>query len=279
MHEDHDLGLPHDLGMLLTRRGALGGLGAATALLAAGCDRLPFISRSEAEVAAEGPDGKVCVVHPEETQGPFPADGSNRAHGTLANVLNDSGIVRKDLRPSLGTSATRADGVELRLTAHLVAVGPGCASLSGHAIYLWHCDAAGRYSIYELPNMSYLRGVGITDANGKATFVTILPGCYRGRYPHMHFEVYPSIEKATDYNNRLLTSQLAIPAEVCREVYGRNPAYHASIETFAHTSLQGDGIFADNTPKQLAAQTLTMTKSADGCYVATVTIGINSKAL
>lgn len=279
MDDDHDLGLPHDLGAILTRRRALFFLGSATALISGGCDQIPFIGRSEAEVAATGTDGKACIVHPGETQGPFPADGSNNAHGTLANVLSDTGIVRKDMRPNLGKSDTIADGVELRLTAKLVAVGPGCKTLAGCALYVWHCDAEGRYSLYELADATYLRAVGVTDANGEAQFVTVVPGCYRGRYPHIHFEVYSSLDKATDYRNRLLTSQLAIPAEACTEVYHRDPAYRDSIANFASSPLERDGIFRDNTPKQLAAQTLSMTKAADGSYDATVLIGINSTAL
>jgi hypothetical protein len=87
--DDHDHGLGHDLHTLLGRRRVLKlFLSGGTAGLLAGCDDLPFFSRAEAEVTAKAADGSECVAHPRETAGPFPADGSNRAHGTLANVVN-----------------------------------------------------------------------------------------------------------------------------------------------------------------------------------------------
>jgi protocatechuate 3,4-dioxygenase beta subunit len=32
--------------------------------------------------------------------------------------------------------------------------------------------------------------VQITDANGVVSFTSIFPGCYSGRWPHIHFEVF-----------------------------------------------------------------------------------------
>lgn len=274
--DDHDLGLPHDLGKLLSRRTAMTLLGSTVAAGLASCDYLPFMGRAEAEVIGKGADGLECIAHPRETAGPFPADGSNNAHGTLANVLADSGIVRADLRPNLKNAGAPAEGVPLHLTLSLVDVGKSCAPLKDHALYLWHCDAAGKYSIYELRDATYLRAVGVSDTRGRVTFTTVIPGCYMGRYPHFHFEVYPSLAKSTDYKNRLLTSQLAIPADVCTAVYNSVPAYKASIAAFARSPLDRDGIFRDNTPKQLAAQTVAMAKEPDGSYRGTVTIGLNA---
>lgn len=278
-HDDHHRGLSNDLARVLTRRRALVLLATSVAAGVAACDRLPLLSQADAETTGAGPDGTECVVHPSETAGPFPADGSNRAHGTLANVLTDSGVVRQDMRTSLNGKEASADGAALRLTIALVSVGPSCTPLAGHAIYLWHCDAAGRYSIYDLAETSYLRAVGVTDSAGKATFDTIVPGCYPGRYPHMHFEVYATLSAARDYRNRLLTSQLAIPADVCHAAYRAHPAYRESIASFAESPLERDGIFRDNTAKQLAAQMLAVAKAPQtGAYVATVTIGMKPTA-
>ncbi|MGE0629260.1 MAG: twin-arginine translocation signal domain-containing protein [Hyphomicrobiaceae bacterium] len=272
----HHAGLARDLTALISRRRALGLLGAAgTAAIVSACDGLPFVSRSEAEAIGTGPDG-TCVAHPVETAGPFPADGSNRAHGTLANVLDDSGIVRRDIRSSV-SGGTVAQGVDLQLTARLVDVNRGCMPLANHVIYLWHCDAEGKYSVYDLPKADYLRGVGVSDADGQVVFTTIFPGCYQGRAPHMHFEVYPDLKQATSYKQRLLTSQLAIPTTDCKAVYERAPAYRVSLANLARTPpVERDGIFADNTPAQLKAQTLVMTGSPDAGYLATVTIGLKT---
>lgn len=274
--DDHDLGLAHDLGALLARRRVLALIGSAgAAALLGSCGQDPILGRAEAEVVGKAADGSQCVVHPRETAGPFPADGSNRAHGTLANVLADSGIVRADMRPSLDADRPVAAGTPLALTLTLVDVARGCAPLAGHAIYLWHCDAEGRYSVYDLPDASYLRAVGVTDTAGTATFTTIFPGCYRGRFPHMHFEVYPSLAKATSYENRILTSQLAMPEKACSAIYAGDPVYAASVANFADSPLSRDGIFADNTPLQLAAQTVAVEAAGAGGYRGTATIGIN----
>lgn len=272
--DDHDQGLPHDLRMLLKRRQVLtlmASAGAAGVLTSCG----EVFSKSEEEVTATGPDGVQCVADPAETAGPFPADGSNQAHATLANVLDDSGILRRDIRPDIdGGPETSAPGVRLDLTARLVNVSEACAPVKGYAVYLWHCDAEGRYSLYNLPDTAYLRGVGVSDDRGSVNVTTIVPGCYRGRYPHIHFEVYPTLKQATDYRNRILTSQLAIPAAVCRSVYQGDANYPASLANFAVSPLERDGIFADNTPRQLAAQTLAMTGSPDTGYKGEVTIGL-----
>ena len=51
------------------------------------------------------------------------------------------------------------------------------------------------------------------------TFTSIFPACYSGRWPHIHFEVYPSLAQATDAANKIATSQLALPEDVCDQVY------------------------------------------------------------
>lgn len=272
--ETHGQGLPHDL-RIIGRRSALGWLGAASlsAVLSA-CGDDPFFGPAEAEKIGTAADGQQCVADPRETSGPYPADGSNRAHGTLVSVLDKSGIVRADMRPSLDPGQATAEGIPLELTLELVDVNAACVPLAGRAIYLWHCDAGGRYSIYDLPAASYLRAVGVTDAGGKVTFQTVVPGCYRGRYPHMHFEVYPSLEKATSYENRVLTSQLAMPEAICRTVYEQGAAYKESSANFAGSPLSRDGIFGNNTPRQLAAQTPALTGDVERGYSGAVVIGV-----
>ena len=55
-----------------------------------------------------------------------------------------------------------------------------------------------------------------TDAEGQVTFTTIFPACYNGRWPHIHFEVYPSLAKATNSSNKIATSQMALTETVSR---------------------------------------------------------------
>ena len=274
---DHDLGLQHDLGAFLNRRRALALVASTTAIGAlSALGRGRIFPTAQAEAIAKASDGRECLLDPTETEGPFPGDGSNNAHGTLANVLKSSGIVRRDMRTNIAKTAIAAEGQAFDLEITLVNVRQACAPLAGHAIYLWHCDALGRYSIYDLPNASYLRAVGVTDSAGNAAFTTIFPGCYPGRYPHIHFEVYMSLERATSYKNRLLTSQMAMPADACRTIYAASKRYGTSAANFTSVSVERDDVFTDSTPRQIAAQTPMVTGGASGGYKGVLTIGISA---
>ena len=159
-----------------------------------------------------------CSAIPAETAGPYPGDGTNTANGSVANALALSGIVRSDIRSSLGGLVGTAAGVPLTVTLTLVNSAASCALLPGYAVYLWHCDQAGRYSMYSsgVTNQNYLRGVQVSDGNGQVTFQTVFPGCYSGRWPHIHFEVFRSLAAASSGANDILTSQLALPQAVCQ---------------------------------------------------------------
>jgi len=273
---DHDLGLQHDLSAFLNRRRALALVASASAmgaLSALGKGRI--FPTAQADAIAQASDRRECLADPAETEGPFPSDGSNDAHGTLSNVLKSSGIVRRDMRTNIGKTAIAAEGQVFDLEITLVDARQACAPLAGHAIYLWHCDALGRYSIYDLPNASYLRAVGVANAVGNATFTTIFPGCYPGRYPQIHFEVYMNLDRATSFKNRLLTSQMAMPAEACRAIYAAS-RYGASAANFTSVSIERDDVFADSTPRQIAAQTPMVTRGASGAYKGVLTIAISA---
>ena len=267
---DHDLGLQHDLSAFLNRRRALALVASASAMGA-----LSALGKGRIFPTAQASDRRECLADPAETEGPFPSDGSNDAHGTLSNVLKSSGIVRRDMRTNIGKTAIAAEGQVFDLEITLVDARQACAPLAGHAIYLWHCDALGRYSIYDLPNASYLRAVGVANSVGNATFTTIFPGCYPGRYPHIHFEVYMNLDRATSFKNRLLTSQMAMPAEACRAIYAAS-RYGASAANFTSVSIERDDVFADSTPRQIAAQTPMVTRGASGAYKGVLTIAISA---
>jgi protocatechuate 3,4-dioxygenase beta subunit len=136
----------------------------------------------------------------------------------------------------------------------------GCAPLTGAAVYVWHCDRDGRYSLYSpgAADQNYLRGVQEADASGAMSFTTIFPGCYAGRWPHIHFEVYASLADATGGGTALATSQLAIPEDVCNQAYDAD-GYAQSVTNLAPLTLESDQVFADGTALQLA----TATGSAD----------------
>ena len=219
-------------------------------------------------------DGSVCVALPAETPGPFPADGTNVREGQLVNILTEAGVVREDIRTSIGGLQPVAEGVPVTLEMTLQDVGRGCAPLAGHAVYLWQCDAAGVYSIYGAADRNYLRGVGISDGSGQVRFTTVLPGCYPGRWPHLHFEVFASAEAAVTGSAALLTSQFAFPEAPCAATYAADPRYAASVEPFTGVSLRRDGIFRGSSEAELAAQVLTVTGTPGAGYQAAAVVGL-----
>lgn len=217
-----------------------------------------------------------CTVPSSETNGPYPADGTNTSSGLTSNALTASGVVRSDIRSSfVGTSIATATGVIMNLTITLVDVNNGCGPLANYAVYIWHCDKDGAYSLYDLPNESYLRGVQVTDSNGQVTFTTIVPGCYNGRYPHIHFEIFSSLANATRGSYARLISQFAIPAAVCASVYATS-TYATSFRNYnnGNNSTATDNVFGDATSAQLSVMTPTFSGSVSGGYVGSTTIGI-----
>lgn len=224
--------------------------------------------------AALGADAS-CLILPEETNGPYPADGSNTANGSLANVLIDSGLVRSDITKSFGDYSGTAEGVPFELEITLQDASNNCAPLPGYVIYVWHCTADGEYSVYTRTDENYLRGAQVADENGKVTFKTIYPGAYRGRLPHIHFEIYPSLEKATSYDNRVLCSQIAFPHDLCANVYNSVDLYADSIAPFEEMTLENDNVFGDNTDEELAAQTPDITGSIEDGFKGTLNIAMD----
>ena len=165
----------------------------------------------------------------------------------------------------------------LVLTINLVNVNNSCAVLSDYAIYIWHCNRSGEYSLYssDIQDENYLRGVQVTASNGQVTFTTLFPGCYSGRYPHIHVEIYTSLAAATSYANAVLTSQMAMPAAICSAVYADATGYSGSVANFAAVTTSTDSVFASSTAAQIAAQTPSLSGSVANGYTGTITIGLD----
>jgi protocatechuate 3,4-dioxygenase beta subunit len=212
-----------------------------------------------------------CAVIPEETGGPYPGDGTNSNGNGVANALTLSGIVRSDIRTSVTPGSATAAGILTTLKLQIVNTGASCASAAGAAVYLWHCDRDGNYSMYAsgLTNENYLRGVQEADATGTVTFTTVFPGCYAGRMPHVHFEVYPSLAKATSAANRVKTSQFTFPMATLNEAYA-TAAYSTSSRNLATISYATDNVFSDGTSLQMAS----VSGDPVNGYVVTLTIGV-----
>jgi protocatechuate 3,4-dioxygenase beta subunit len=254
--EPHGDGLHEDLVKLASRRDALKlfGAGGAAAILS---------TLGVSSALAKTPTAEV----PSETAGPYPGDGSNGP-----DVLDESGIVRHDIRRSFGDSRTLATGVPLRVNLTVTDASNDYEPLSGVAVYLWHCDRLGRYSMYSsgVTDENYLRGIVKTDSDGLAWFKTIFPACYSGRWPHIHFEVYASVAKAISNGPIVKTSQIAMPAAACKKVYATR-LYSGSSTNLARTSLSSDNVFGDD---KAIHQLATVTGSVKQGLVANLTVGV-----
>lgn len=169
-----------------------------------------------------------CEASPEETRGPFPI--KSPAELMRANIVSDR------------------QGIALLIQLKVQQVGQPCAPLAGVQVDVWHCDADGNYSEYggvrmqerDYTQVSFLRGRQTTDNNGEVSFISIFPGWYPGRAPHIHLEILRGEES-------LLSTQIAFPEESTAAVYASR-GYHGKEDT----PNDADGIFRDSLAGNMA---------------------------
>lgn len=191
-------------------RKTLAGFGGIVALPIAGC-----------ETKGNQLDGnnENCEISPRETRGPFPI--KTPAELMRANIIGD----RK--------------GVALLINLKVQSQSESCGNLSGVQVDVWHCDAEGYYSEYggnrlqqkDLSNEHFLRGRQTTNENGEVSFISIFPGWYPGRAPHIHLDVVKD-------GDIILTTQIAFPEAITSEVYASS-GYKGKEDT----PNEKDGIF------------------------------------
>jgi protocatechuate 3,4-dioxygenase beta subunit len=163
-----------------------------------------------------------CSLSPAETAGPFP-------NKTPADLVRENIV-------------TDRTGVALLMTLTIQDKSNGCAPLAGVSVDVWHCDAGGNYSEYgALAAEDFLRGRQTTDSNGQVSFISIFPGWYPGRAPHIHVEVLHANEDS------IRVSQIAFPKNICDAVYAT-----AGYNGTADTTNTGDGVFANSLDGNMA---------------------------
>lgn len=172
-----------------------------------------------------------CELSPSETAGPFPI--KTPADLVKANIVSDR------------------SGVALLITLTVQDQSNDCQPMEGVYVDIWHCDKDGYYSEYggtqmqqqDFTSVHFLRGRQMTDVNGQVSFVSIYPGWYSGRAPHIHVEVLDSNE------NSIRVSQIAFPESTSSTVYattGYNGAPDTSNSTDNVFSNSLDGNMADS---------------------------------
>lgn len=264
-----DQGLGFDLGTVFSRRKVLGFIGvggAGVALTACAPSGSSSASSTSTATSTTSAAAETLTEMNSETAGPYPGDGSNGP-----DVLEISGVERQDITKSID-SDTVAEGVPLTLTMTILDMNNNNQPMEGAAVYVWHCDAPGRYSMYdsELEDETYLRGVQIADKYGQVTFDTIFPGCYAGRWVHIHFEVFPDRDSISDSTNNILTSQIALDEASAASVYALD-VYGDSLTNLNNMTLESDNVFSDGWDQQMA----NLTGDATSGFIASIDVPID----
>ena len=283
-HDDrHDRGLEFDVRTLLARRrvlGILGGLGAGAALAACGTSATSTAgttssstsssssSSSTSSSSASSSGTTPTAELPDETAVPTRVTGPTAPTSwtTPASSAPTSPAASGPRRP-------RPEGIPLTINLTVTDAGNGYSAMEGAAVYLWHCNRDGQYSMYsqgvserELPPGR------ASDQRGRAaaTYTSIFPAAYDGRWPHIHFEVYSSVDgghqQRTDRQD--LTDR---PPRGGLQGGLRDDGLRGERQNLAQTSLTRDMVFGnDGGIYQLA----TVTGNATDGYVANLTIGV-----
>ena len=197
------------------------------------------------------PDTDDCNVSPRETKGPFGTKTPSQL--MQANIKSDR------------------TGIALLINLAIVDKTNNCKPLVGGHVDVWHCDKDGYYSEYgnhpmqsnDFTAAHFLRGRQTTDANGKVSFLSIYPGWYRGRAPHIHIEIFDNTGKS------LLVTQAAFPEDVSDKVY--SSSMYAS-RGKADTPNSRDNVFSDSLSEQMA----TVTGNTTDGYTLSSTIVVRS---
>ncbi len=162
-------------------------------------------------------DPNACATSPAETAGPFP-------------IKTPAQLVRENI---IGNKT----GIPLLINFRIQNVNSACSGLANAVVDIWHCDAQGNYSQYsgqldgDFTSENFLRGRQMTDANGNASFISIFPGWYPGRTPHIHVEV------KSNTGTSLLITQVSWDESISNTVYATN-GYNGD----ADTNNSNDGI-------------------------------------
>lgn len=202
--------------------------------------------------STNGDSASNCSVTNSETAGPFPT--KDPASLSVADIRSDR------------------QGVPMTAKITIKNKNADCAALKDVIVDIWHCDADGNYSEYggtgmqavNYTSVHFLRGRQVTDATGTTTFVSIFPGWYGGRAPHIHVHIYNASGKS------LLVTQIAFPKSTCDTVYTTATSYYK--KGLQDTTNESDNVFGDGYANELA----TISGNTTDGYTLTHTIVVSA---
>ena len=220
----------------LNRRDALKTLGGVGLAAVFGARALQYLD----EDAAAATTTTTCLLTPEATEGPY---------------WVDTALTRRNV-----TEGKPGMPVVLRFT---VLNAKTCKPIRNADVEIWHCDALGNYSAVNGATTHFLRGHQRSVATGKAEFLTIFPGWYRGRTPHIHMKVSVG-------GNEVHTGQVFCNEKITTTVYRTAPYASRGQYDTPHSS---DGIY--NQAGGSKAE-LKLTKRPGGLrgYLGTIAVGV-----
>src|SRR3954452_12596920 len=180
----------HDL--TISRRALIGAAAGAGLSAAFGVRALEALGADSGSVAT-------CVLSPEVTEGPY---------------WIDTRLSRRDVREG-------KPGAPLLLEISVLNAKT-CKPIRNADVEIWHADAAGEYSGFDggsgggaQTSTRYLRGHQRSSAAGVATFLTVFPGWYRGRTPHIHLKAHIGQDRVVH------TGQIFFNEAISAQIYRR----------------------------------------------------------
>ena len=242
----------------------------------AGCSGPRRLGGGSGEAEAQAAS---CILTPEVTEGPY----------WIENELT-----RRDIRAG-------KDGLPLEIV-FTVQNAKTCKVIKNADVEIWHCDAKGVYSGYEslsqgparrpasrpragpraasrrrggrrrggggghqepTDSKRYLRGHQKTDAEGRARFLTVFPGWYAGRTPHIHLKVHVG-------GDVVHTGQVFFNERVTAAVYKKAPYKSHGQPDTSHSE---DSIFAQAGRSRAVLELAERRKGRRG-YRGTITLGV-----
>lgn len=252
---------------ILDRRAAITGGLAAAAIGAFG--RNSAIAIAQESETMTTPDTVICVLTPEQTEGPYYVDDA---------------LIRADITDG-------QPGLPLRLAITVVDTD-ACQPQPGVAVDIWHCDAQGYYSGVEganpggnadpagaeaAANAMFFRGTQVTGEDGVVRFTTIYPGWYQGRTVHIHMKVIAGGAENDSYDGGtdIHTGQLYFDDAISDEIYATQPAY-AGRANEQRTRNDQDGILAGHEQEPGFFIELTASDDTDlaAGYDGAITVGV-----